>query len=83
LTFEVVWEPAAVDLAARFLIDDPQGLRALFEAIDALGIEPRPAVAFALGTSGLYRLRVDRYRAVYEVDETARTVKVRHVGRRS
>jgi mRNA interferase RelE/StbE len=82
LTFEVIWEPAAVDLATRFLADDREGLRGLFEAIDALADEPRPAIASGLGTSGLYRLRVDRYRAVYEVDQAARTVKVRHIGRR-
>lgn len=82
MTFTVVWEPVAVDVATRFLADDPEGLRELFAAVDALAEEPRPPQAFPLGSSGLYRVRVGRYRAVYQVDEAERTVKVRHVGRR-
>ena len=83
MTFRVVWEPVAVDLAARFLADDPEGLREVFEAVDALADEPRPPGAFPLGTSGLHRLRVGRYRAVYELDEASETIEVRHVGRRT
>ena len=82
MTFTVVWEPEAVNLATRFLVDDRDGLRDLFAAVDALADEPRPPDAFPLGASGLFRLRVGRYRAVYETDEISRTVKVRHVGRR-
>ena len=83
MTFTVVWEPVAIDVAAGFLADDPAGLRDLFEAIDALAYQPRPPQAFPLGTSGHHRLRVGRYRAVYEIDEALGTVKVRHVGRRA
>ena len=83
MTFSVVWEPDAVNLATRFLVDDRDGLRDLFTAVDALADEPRPPDAFPLGASGLFRLRVGRYRAVYETDEISRTVKIRHVGRRS
>lgn len=81
MTYKVIWEPVAVDLTARFLADDPEGLRNLFEAVDALADQPRPPQAFPLGTSGLYRLRVGRYRAVYEADQASETVKIRHVGR--
>jgi len=83
VTFTIVWEPAAVDLAARFLADDPDGLRDLFGAVDALAHDPRPSGVFPLGASGLFRLRVGRYRAVYEADDTSRTIKIRHVGRRT
>lgn len=83
MTFTIVWEPAAVDLATRFLADDPDGLRNLFAAVDALADDPRPQGVFPLGTSGLHRLRVGRYRAVYEADDASRTVKIRHVGRRA
>ena len=55
MTFAIVWEPAAVDLTTRFLADDPDGLRSLFDAVDTLAVEPRPPQAFPLGTSGLYR----------------------------
>ena len=82
MTFTVVWEPVAVDLATRFLADDPDGLRDLFTVVDALADEPRPPGVFPLGASGLFRLRVGLYRAVYETDEISRTVKIRHLGRR-
>ena len=83
MSCEVVWEPTAVDLCSRFLSDDPDGLRALFEAVDTLADQPRPSTAFALGSSGLYRLRVGRYRVVYEVDDSSQMVKIRHIGRRA
>jgi len=51
--------------------------------VDTLADQPRPAEAFPLGTSGLYRLRIGRYRVVYEIDDIAEVVKVRHVGRRT
>lgn len=83
MSFEVVWEPAAVNLTTGFLADDPDGLRDLFEAVDALVDEPRPPHAFPFGTSGLYRLRAGRYRVVYETDEASSIIKIRHVGRRA
>ena len=83
MSFTVVWEPVAVNLATRFLTDDPDGLRSLLNAVDALATEPRPPQAFPLGTSGVHRLRVGRYRVVYETDQASRTVKIRHVGRRT
>jgi mRNA interferase RelE/StbE len=83
VSFAVVWEPDAINLATGFLADDPEGLRTLFEAVDALMEEPRPPQAFPFGTSGLNRLRVGRYRVVYETDDASRTIKIRHVGRRA
>ena len=83
MTFAVVREPVALDVATGFLVDDPSGLRDLFEAVDALAEEPRPPHAFPLGTSGLHRLRMGRYRVVYEIDDASGTVKVRHLGRRA
>ena len=83
MSFAVVWEPAAINLTTGFLADDPDGLRDLFEAVDALVDEPRPPQAFPFGASGLHRLRVGRYRVIYETDEAAGVIKIRHVGRRA
>jgi mRNA interferase RelE/StbE len=74
VTFEVDWEPSAVKLASRYLLDDPAGLWAVLEIVDALAESPRPDNAHPLGDSGLHRLRAGKYRVVYEVDETTRTV---------
>jgi mRNA interferase RelE/StbE len=82
VTYEVDWEPPAVQLASRYLLDDPMGLRALVAVVDSLAENPRPETASALGDSGLHRLRVGHYRVIYEIDETTRTVSVMYVGRR-
>lgn len=83
MTYTVVWEPAAVNLATAFLSDDKDGLTEVFLVVDTLVDQPRPPSAFAMGRSGMYRIRIGRYRVVYEIDEAEREVKVRHVGRRS
>ncbi len=66
----MTWEPLAVDLATRFLADDPNGLRAVIDAIDAPTEEPQPENAFPFGTTNVLRLRVGCYRVV----STARSV---------
>ena len=83
MTYEIDWEPPAVDLAARYLMDDPEGLSAVLAAVDSLTENPRPDSAFPLGATGMLRLRAGRYRVVYEIDEATRTVSVMHVGRRT
>jgi mRNA interferase RelE/StbE len=83
VTYEVDWEPPAVDLASRYLIDDPQGLAAVLAAADSLADNPRPVNAYPFGATGMLRLRAGRYRVVYQIDEAARTVSVMHVGRRA
>jgi mRNA interferase RelE/StbE len=83
VTYEIDWEPPAVDLAAQYLMDDPEGLSALLAAVDSLAEDPRADSAFPLGATGMLRLRARKYRVVYEIDEATRTVSVMHVGRRA
>jgi mRNA interferase RelE/StbE len=83
VTYEIDWEPPAVDLAARYLRDDPEGLRAVLAAVDFLAEDPRPDSAFPLGATGMLRLRAGKYRVVYQIEEPTRTVSVIHVGRRA
>ena len=68
----------AIDQAAAFL-DDPQGMRAVLDAIDRLAEDPRPAGSFPYGSPDLRRLRVGRYRVLYEITEDA--IAVRHIAR--
>jgi mRNA interferase RelE/StbE len=82
VTYEVDWEPPAVDLAARYLMDDAEGPSAVLAAVDSLAENPRPDSAFPLGGTGMLRLRAGRYRVVYQINEATRTVSVMHVGRR-
>ena len=59
-------------------LDDPAGLTEVLDAIDALADDPRPAGSFHRGN--YHRLRVGRYRVLYEVGEDV--VHVRQIARR-
>ncbi|MDT0265715.1 type II toxin-antitoxin system RelE/ParE family toxin [Streptomyces sp. DSM 44915] len=79
MTYEIEFEPAAVNAAARFLKDDPIGLKALLDAIDALAGEPRPVHSSVFGD--YRRLRVGGYRVLYAVEDGAVRILVVHLGR--
>jgi hypothetical protein len=46
VTYAITWESSGVDLTTRFLVDDPGGLRAVMDVVDALTHEPHPPNAF-------------------------------------
>ena len=78
---QVIWEAHAIDQAAGFLRDDPDGVREMLDAVARLADEPRSAGSFPYGSPDRRRLRIDRYRVMYEI--TAETVSVWHLGRSS
>ena len=51
-------------------------------AISALEQEPRPARVKKLAESGLWRIRVGRYRVVYAINDVERLVIVVRIARR-
>ena len=78
MSLRVDYDERAISQAAAFL-DDPQGIRAVLDAIDQLADDPRPAGSFSYGSPDLRRLRVGRYRVLYEITEE--TVMIRHIAR--
>ncbi|SER42038.1 mRNA interferase RelE/StbE [Streptomyces sp. yr375] len=80
MTYRIVWEPAATDAAVRFLKDDPTGLAAVYEAVDALAESPRPLHSFTYGVN-IRRLRVGGYRVLYLIDDEVIHILVTHPGR--
>ncbi|MFJ7629734.1 hypothetical protein ACIQZN_24875 [Streptomyces sp. NPDC097595] len=42
MTYLITWDEHAIDQAARFLKDDPDGLRQLMDAVDLLAENPLP-----------------------------------------
>ncbi len=68
-----------VELEAAAFLDDPQGIRAVLDTIDRLADDPRPTGSFPYGSPDLRRLRVGRYRILYEITEDA--IAVRHIAR--
>jgi mRNA interferase RelE/StbE len=79
VSLRIDYDEHAINQAAAFL-DDPQGIRAVLDAIDQLAGDPRPAGSFPYGSPDLRRLRVGRYRVLYEI--TADAVAIRHIARR-
>jgi hypothetical protein len=52
---QVSLEEKAINQAAGFLADDPNGLRTVLAAIDRLTDHPYPDESFPFGSSGLHR----------------------------
>jgi mRNA interferase RelE/StbE len=74
----IEYDERAISQAAAFL-DDPGGIREVLDAIDRLADDPRPPGSFPYGSPDLRRLRVGRYRVLYEITEEA--VTIRHIAR--
>ena len=81
MTYDITWDEAAINAAARFLKDDPTGLRQLMDAVDLLAEQPRPAGSAEYGSPDLRRMHVGRYRVLYEITDATVTIVVIHVGR--
>jgi mRNA interferase RelE/StbE len=80
VTYEIIFEPHALDAAARFLAEDPAGLAKVLDAIDELAHDPRPMGSTAYGPD-MRRLRVDDYRVLYAIESEAVRILVTHLGR--
>ena len=76
---QVIWEARAIDQAAGFLHNDPDGVREMLDVVAGLVDDPRPVGSFPYGSPDRRRLRIGRYRVMYDI--TAETVSVWHLGR--
>jgi mRNA interferase RelE/StbE len=56
--------------------------KAIAEIISSLAQEPHPSKTKKLADSGLWRIRVRKYRVVYVIDDAARVVTVVRIARR-
>ncbi|MDH6110632.1 mRNA interferase RelE/StbE [Kitasatospora sp. MAP12-15] len=81
MTYGIVWEPEALAVAQKYAAGDRAGIQQVFQAVDLLADNPRPAGAFTVGVSGIYRIQVGFYRVQYEVHDQTVTVTVFHLGR--
>jgi mRNA interferase RelE/StbE len=79
--YEIVFEPHALDSAARFLKEDPSGLALVLDSIDKLADDPRPAASTPYGSPDIRRLRVGDYRVLYVIDNEVIHIMVTHLGR--
>ncbi|MDQ0775171.1 mRNA interferase RelE/StbE [Streptomyces aurantiacus] len=81
MTYEITFEPHALNAAARFLKEDPNGLALLLDTIDKLADDPRPTGSVAYGSPNLRRLHLGDYRVLYVIDDDVIRILVTHLGR--
>ncbi|GAA5079522.1 type II toxin-antitoxin system RelE family toxin [Streptomyces similanensis] len=81
MTYEIVFDPHALDAATRFLAEDPGGLAVVLDAIDKLADDPRPAGSSPYSSYDLRRLRVGDYRVLYAIESEVIQILVTHPGR--
>ncbi|MEV6594199.1 type II toxin-antitoxin system RelE family toxin [Streptomyces acidicola] len=81
MTYEIIFEPRALNSAARFLKEDPSGLAVALDTIDKLAHDPRPAASIPYGSPDMRRLRIGDYRILYLIDDDVIRILVTHLGR--
>ncbi|MFI1884520.1 MULTISPECIES: type II toxin-antitoxin system RelE family toxin [Streptomyces] len=81
MTYTIIWDEAAINAAALFLKDDPEGLRQVMDSVDLLAGQPRPMGTAEYGSADMRRMHVGRYRVLYEITDATITIVVIHVGR--
>ncbi len=81
MTYEIAWADEAFAVAQAFMADDPAGLATVFDTVDNLATNPRPPAAIPWGSTNFLRLRVGRYRVLYEINDRLVRIDVIHLGR--
>lgn len=76
--YRIEWDTGAIDAAAGFLKQDPDGLRQLMDSIDQLAADPRPQESTAFNGQDVCRLFVGLYRVLYEIGPNVITIIVIH-----
>jgi mRNA interferase RelE/StbE len=80
MSLRVLYEEQAINQAAGFLADDPDGVAQMMDALDELAGNPRPPESFPYGSPDLRRLRIGRYRVMYEI--RTHTIIIGNIARR-
>lgn len=81
MIYEIAWADEAFAAAQVLMGDDPAGLATVFDTVDDLAGNPRPPIAFPWGSTAFLRLRVGRYRVLYEIDDRLIRIDVIRLGR--
>jgi mRNA interferase RelE/StbE len=79
MSYPVIWLTGAIASYRRLRAEDPDGAKRVASVIGGLAFDPYPAESNALGGTAFRRIRLDRYRVLYEVKDTE--VRIMHVGR--
>ncbi|WP_432744400.1 type II toxin-antitoxin system RelE/ParE family toxin [Streptomyces sp. JH002] len=80
MTYRIDWSEGALNAAARFLKEDPEGLEQVFASVNLLAADPRPDGSTPYGSDNLCRIHVGRYRVIYEIEESTISIGVMTLG---
>ncbi|WP_200304491.1 type II toxin-antitoxin system RelE/ParE family toxin [Streptomyces adelaidensis] len=80
MTWQVLWEPAALNSAAGHLKGDPNSVDTLLRAADRLAQDERPEGSHAWGAEHRRSHRAP-WRILCRIDPQTRTLHIEHVGR--
>jgi mRNA-degrading endonuclease RelE of RelBE toxin-antitoxin system len=80
VSLNVVFRQTALRTLARIRREDREFFARTRRAIASLPGDPRPDDAVPWGTTGIYRLRADKVRILYEVDEDASSIYIINIG---
>ncbi len=84
MTFEIDLSPrASRDLGRMRRGISPGDRKAIDDAVQGLGLDPRPVQATQLVDSLLWRMRVRGYRIIFQIDDVASVVYIVAVVRRT
>jgi mRNA interferase RelE/StbE len=78
VSFSVIYTDRALDQAAGFLKDDPEGLAEVFAAVDLLALDPYDPRTTHFGNPDVRRVQVGNYRILYDVRDDQVIVVVMH-----
>lgn len=81
MSYEIAWADEAFVAAQAFMADDPAGLATVFGTVDELAGNPRPPSAIPWGSTAFLRLRIGRYRILYEINDRLIRIDVITLGR--
>lgn len=79
MRYTIIWESSARETLKRLRQWDGDAVRPLVQAINNLASDPEPSESSKLG-GAKRRLRIGRYRAMYEIDGDRIAVTVLTVG---
>ena len=80
MSLNVVFRETALRTLARIRREDTDFFARTRRAIASLPDDPRPEGAVPWGTTGIYRLRAERIRILYEIDEDAAAIYIINIG---
>ena len=79
MSYPVIWLSEAMVFYCRLREADADGAKRIASVISSLASDPFPVDSNALGGTSFRRIRLDRYRVLYEVGGEA--IRIMHVGR--